>query len=161
MNIKASQAVILVGMIGVTANIHNANAAGAFMEQAGTNCAAVNQNQAFAFQWNDKQLINLSETKPFWATCPVPRATNSISDPLNLIVSLENTSSLDQVVTCIIRRYNSDGAQLEAQVLDVTVTANSVANGLLELTDTPSDFNYYSLTCKLPPKVALSHYTNN
>jgi hypothetical protein len=161
MNIKASQAVILVGMIGVTANIHNANAAGAFMEQAGTNCAAVNQNQAFAFQWNDKQLINLSETKPFWATCPVPRATNSISDPLNLIVSLENTSSLDQVVTCIIRRYDSDGAQLEAQVLDVTVTANSVASEFFEFTVTPSDFDYYSLTCKLPPKVAINHYTNN
>ena len=165
MRTKAIKAVLLTSLVAVAASFQSTNAA-QFNNQSGSNCMAINQGQAFEITWTERGIRNVSTTRSLWITCPVPQVSEAGSGdfttpPLDVVVHLENTTNTEQTVTCVSRRYNNSAVEQEAVPEDIVVLANSVEDELIEGSGTPADFDFYSLTCKLPPQIGLTHYVNN
>lgn len=160
MRTKAIKAVLLTSLVAVAASFQSTNAA-SFNNQAGSNCMAINQGQAFELTWTERGIKNVSTTRSLWITCPVPQVSDEADTGLNVVVHLENTTATDQTVTCIARRYNNSAVQQEAKAEDILVTQNSVVSQNIILSGTPAQFDFHSLTCKLPPQIGLTHYVNN
>ena len=163
MRTKAIKAVLLTSLVTIAASFQSANAA-QFNSQSGSNCMGINQNQAFELTWTERGIRNVSTTRRLWITCPVPQVseeTDFTAEALNVVVHLENTTATEQTVTCIVRRYNNSAVLQETVSQDTAVPANSVVSQLIAGSDTPADFDFYSLTCKLPPQIGLTHYVNN
>jgi hypothetical protein len=123
-------------------------------------CAAVNQDQAFSFEWRENGIFNRDETKSLWMVCPT---TRGVSDSKNarydVGLRVHNQAEASTDITCVMREISNNSGIAQSQVRTLSVDANRTSAMKWQRVKplAPKGESSFTLTCKLPPNTGLGN----
>lgn len=126
-------------------------------------CEAVFLDQAYDLKWDSIRLSNRHDTLSRWVVCPISRSNssspeNGIEGYINYMY-FANAQSNEADMICILREIDYAGYVHYSKTFtlpnpgagNADYTGISIGSNQL----TTSDWNYWTMSCKLPPRTAL------